>query len=324
MEGGPRTRAQGPAEECGRRKWVFLLAGQSNMAGRGGLVRGESGWEWSADAQARVAEAFGGGPVAKGAAWWLDGSMKPQEVTHVNSMFQEIDSQKVCGASAGSFFAEKFLDLLAQHRSAKEKCLDEVTLIPCAVGGTKLEEWEPGSDLYNLMVKRTKGQAVDALFWLQGESDALDEKNAKTYRLRFENMIKQFRREIDEAFLPLFIILPLGDGQRLKHIETVQKEVLGVCEHDPTSKLVDLRDEIQGDVFKEVAETIPPGPCSPRNHVLRSDRLHLSLHALWRLGCRMAELAFVVLVREKELKGLKRLSSNELNGIARKVSRCDE
>ena len=91
-------------------------------------------------------------------------------------------------------------------------------LIPCAVGGTFLDEWMPdftpsgqiywpnATNLFDAAVQRTAaaltsapaGSCLKGLVWYQGESDATDEALAETYDTRFV----AFLRALRAALLP--------------------------------------------------------------------------------------------------------------------------
>lgn len=54
----------------------------------------------------------------------------------------------------------------------RHRNVQNVVLIPCAVGGTWSGQWLPGAGLLESCVEAAKGQKVDAIVYWQGESDA--------------------------------------------------------------------------------------------------------------------------------------------------------
>src|SRR5262249_55656452 len=64
-----------------------------------------------------------------------------------------------------------------------------IGLIPCAVGGTSLEAWNPdkksegGKSLYGAMCERIRlaGRPISGILWYQGEADAANATTAKNY-----------------------------------------------------------------------------------------------------------------------------------------------
>ncbi len=84
-----------------------------------------------------------------------------------------------------------------------------IGLIPCAVGGTPLKRWQKGGDLYERAVKRAKLAMKDGtlkgVIWHQGESDTGAKTNADTYGTRLAQMIKDLRADLDAPNLPVVV-----------------------------------------------------------------------------------------------------------------------
>lgn len=106
------------------------------------------------------------------------------------------------GVGSGASFADAY---------AKAHPEFLVGLIPCADGGTKISEWQPGEVLFDNAVMQTRlamrsmlGKLAGIL-WHQGESDSKDEENAKLYRERLERMISAFRRELHADDVPFIM-----------------------------------------------------------------------------------------------------------------------
>ena len=90
-----------------------------------------------------------------------------------------------------------------------------VGLIPTAVGGTPLQCWDPGAvspkgggkwKPYDDMVARTKRAMKDgtltAILWHQGESDCM-RRGGYLYQYRFPVMVERFRKEVGAEGVPL-------------------------------------------------------------------------------------------------------------------------
>jgi hypothetical protein len=94
---------------------------------------------------------------------------------------------------SGVCLAESFAEACAK----KYGC--DVGLIPCADGGTKLEQWKKGSVLYDNAVYQTKlamrSSTVAGILWHQGESDCY-EHLAATYKERFNEMISSLKSDL--------------------------------------------------------------------------------------------------------------------------------
>jgi hypothetical protein len=84
-------------------------------------------------------------------------------------------------------------------------------LIPCAHGGTSMDEWSPalrdkgGNSLYGAMYQRFQAASgkVTGILWYQGESDA-SAKDAPQFRKKFEDLIAAVRRDFNDPDLPFY------------------------------------------------------------------------------------------------------------------------
>lgn len=81
-------------------------------------------------------------------------------------------------------------------------------LIPCADGGTKISQWQPGEVLFDHAVFQTRLAARNAeikgILWHQGESDCYAGLLDK-YVDGFKTMICEMRRQIGNDTLPVLI-----------------------------------------------------------------------------------------------------------------------
>jgi hypothetical protein len=152
---------------------LYILFGQSNMAGRG-KVDAES---QPNDARLLVFNRDGRWALAADPLHW---------------------DKPVAGVGLGLAFAKAMAG--AQPGVT-------IGLIPCAVGGTPLSRWQKGGDLYEAAVARAKAAATSGTLkgalWHQGESDAGNAKTASTYRERFEQMVKDLRTDLGIKDLPV-------------------------------------------------------------------------------------------------------------------------
>jgi len=102
------------------------------------------------------------------------------------------------GVCAGRFFADELY----------KKSSVPIGLIPCAWGGTTLEQWNPKNyyegkpSLYGIMLQKVKkaGGRVRGMLWYQGESDALvaDEKIPASYKKRFKKFVSAVHNDIGD------------------------------------------------------------------------------------------------------------------------------
>lgn len=88
-----------------------------------------------------------------------------------------------------------------------------VGLIPCAHGGTSMDQWSPdlkekgGDSLYGAMLRRVQlaGGKVKGVLWYQGESDA-SEKAAPLFEEKFKRFIEAVRRDTGQNDLPFYYV----------------------------------------------------------------------------------------------------------------------
>ncbi len=176
---------------------IFLLAGQSNMAGRG---------ELSDIDRALHPRVF---VLDKNDNW-----VTATEPIH-------FDKPKVRGTGPGLAFAKEI---------AKQNPEIRIGLVPTAVGGSGIQTWVPGgyhekTGLYpwddavrRLRVAMQSGE-LKAVLWHQGESDSRPE-SANLYEARLHDLIRRFRNVAGNDKLP-FIVGQLGqfkewsDGRQL-------------------------------------------------------------------------------------------------------------
>ena len=154
---------------------LFLLIGQSNMAGRGKIE--------PVDQQIHPRIFM----LDKANAW-----VPAKDPVH-------FDKPKVAGVGLCSEFARCFA---AKDTEAK------IGLVPCAFGGTTLDQWKPGSALYTNAIARTrialKSGRLAGILWHQGEGDCAEQKRT-TYPERFAAMIAQLRKDLDASDVPVIV-----------------------------------------------------------------------------------------------------------------------
>jgi hypothetical protein len=165
----------GPAESQPADLQLFLLIGQSNMAGRG-LVEPQD--------REPIPHVFS---FNKEMSW----------VPAVDPLHWDI---RTAGVGVGRSFAKA---LLAVNSSVS------IGLIPSAVGSTSLNQWTRGGELYNNALRRTqramKSGRLRGILWHQGEGDSIDETDAKTYLARWSVFIRDLRSDLGLPNVPVLV-----------------------------------------------------------------------------------------------------------------------
>ncbi|XP_051132431.1 probable carbohydrate esterase At4g34215 [Andrographis paniculata] len=191
-------------------KQIFILSGQSNMAGRGGVDR-QKHWDGVVPPEC---------------------SPDPSRVFRLNArldweaarvpLHYDIDTKKTCGVGPGMPFAN----------AVKEHIVGAIGLVPCAVGGTAIKEWARGGHLYNNMVERAKaasrggGGELKALLWYQGESDTSSARDVEAYKESLETLIRNVRSDLNSPSLPVIqVAIASGDIKYLDKIREIQKGI---------------------------------------------------------------------------------------------------
>jgi len=90
---------------------------------------------------------------------------------------------------------------------------DDIGLIPCADGGTSLDDWAIDGVLFEHAISQAKlaqkTSRLDGILWHQGENDSTQD-NANRYGEKFSLIVNSFRSELNLPKLPI-IIGGLGD-----------------------------------------------------------------------------------------------------------------
>jgi hypothetical protein len=211
---------------------LFLLIGQSNMAGRGTVEPQDQ------ETNPRI---------------FMLNQQNEWELARDPLHF---DKPNIAGVGLASEFARTLANRDPQMK---------IGLIPCAFGGTSLDQWKPGSQLYNQALERAriaqKRGTIDGILWHQGEADSSAAKVA-TYADRFAAMIAQLRTDLAVPNAPVVI----GElGRFLGNGEAFNQNLPSVAAKVPRCAVVTTED---------------------LNH--RGDKVHFDSPSLRSLGQRYA------------------------------------
>jgi hypothetical protein len=174
---------------------LYLLIGQSNMAGRGVVEEADK---------------------------------KPHPHVNMfnkgNTWVQAVDplhfDKPIAGVGLGSSFGRAMADTDPEII---------IGLIPCAVGGTPLARWQKGKDLYEQALVRARAAMKDGtlkgILWHQGEGDSKREADAKSYGERLATMVTDLRADLGAGDVP-FVAGRLGEFLKPKDGEPAFYDVV--------------------------------------------------------------------------------------------------
>lgn len=219
----------------------FLMIGQSNMAGRGTIGDVE--------------------PIHNKDCYML-------RMGRWQAMREPINPDRPIfegKTRSGISLAASFADEIARNMHVK------VGLIPCADGGTKIDQWMPGGLLYDHAVAMARlaqrTSVLSGIIWHQGESDCNSDENLNSYKDKFLTMINSLRKDLGAEKVPLII------GELSEILDS--KWEMG------------YRPVKLNKVFHEIAEELPLcAVASSNNLVLKNDGLHFNALSLREFGRR--------------------------------------
>ena len=218
-----------PADDVVRKPdLVFLLIGQSNMAGRAALEEGDEK------------------PIAN--VLLLDDQGKWIPATNPLNRFatdrKVLSMQRI---SPGAGFA---------HEMTKKLPGKTIGLIHNARGGTKIQQWGKGQDLYVHTIERlakVKNLKVDGVLWHQGEGNRSD----TSYLKRLTDLVARLRADLKNPNLCF-----------------VAGEIYGKA--------------IVNDQMAKLAETVPRTGLAKANELSVFDKVHFDRKSQLTLGKRYA------------------------------------
>ena len=226
---------------------LFLLVGQSNMAGRGKVEESDR------TPHPRVLM------LNKAGEW-----VPAQDPLHFDKSIAGVGLGKTFGIE----IAEKYPDIT-------------IGLIPCAVGGSPIDSWQPGefykptkSHPWDDAIRRCKlaqqSGTLKGILWHQGESDS-NEKLAPSYEGKLHDLIARFREELNADCVPFIA------GQ------------MGQFEERPWNEFKNQVDQAHQDLPKHVEKSAFVDSDN-LNH--KGDEVHFDAASYRELGKRFAKAFF--------------------------------
>lgn len=207
----PKSRVAVPHFPKKDKLWVFMMAGQSNMSGRG-LVSPQD----TISNQRIIA-------LGKDKKWY-----EAKEPLHEYE-------PKHNGLDGGLSFAKYLLPHLPKDVV--------IALVPCAVGATHITQWNQDQTFrgvpllsnfrQRLAIAQKKG-VIKAVLWHQGEGDSFPEK-IPFYAERSKQLFQKFRTYAGDQQLPI-LVGTLGDfnlkGTWYDHWKKINKIIIQAAKLD--------------------------------------------------------------------------------------------
>lgn len=214
----------------------ILIIGQSNMAGRG----------FANEVEPIKNDKI---KVLRNGRWW--------------PMYVPVNPDRV---TAGINLVESFADLYANEKNT------DVGIIPCADGGTCLNQWAVGEVLFDHACQMAelamRSSEIAAVLWHQGESDA-NSKFYMDYKEKLITILDAFREKLGLYNVP-FLLGGLGD----------------YLKDYPNGEIHEYYPYINADLEAIAAEKEMTGFVSAKGLGANPDNLHFSAKALRDFGVR--------------------------------------
>lgn len=205
---------------------IWLLAGQSNMEGLGDLVDLEKPSDKvnsfnQLDEWVNAKEPLHELPGATDRVHWRKNAAGELERS-TGEALEKFRAERKKGAGMGLAFAIEY----------EKRTGVPVGLLPCAHGGTSMNQWSPelkskmGDSLYGATIRRAAlvGGKVKGILWYQGESDA-NPAAVAVFADKFAKMVAAFREDLGQPDL-LFYSVQIGrhvNGTNAKEWNMVQE-----------------------------------------------------------------------------------------------------
>ena len=189
---------------------IYLLIGQSNMAGRAPLTDEVSGV---------IDRCY----LLNGQDEW-EPAQNP--LNRYSTIRKQLDMQRLGpGYSFARMMLEKDADI-------------QIGVVVNALGGSSIREWEKGTHAYDEAIRRTKAAmesgALKGILWHQGESDSSDEQ----YLDKLEVLIANLRTDLDSPELPFVAGQVLYDPETRAHTKQINEILAQLPESVPFTACV--------------------------------------------------------------------------------------
>lgn len=203
--------------------WVFILAGQSNMAGRGKVE-----------------------PIDTIPDYRIFTIDKKGEFVLAKEPLHFYEPTKT-GLDCGLSFGKELLNHIPDSIS--------VLIVPTAVGGSSISQWINDSTFRNVTLLTNfkekieigkKYGSIKGILWHQGESDATAQETIEAYNKQLHKLFTLFRNQIGNSELPI-MVGKLGSFSKTDdNWQAINTKIEEYIKTDPNSYFIktnDLKDK---------------------------------------------------------------------------------
>ena len=203
--------------------WVFILAGQSNMAGRGKVEPIDT--------------------IPDSRIFTINKERELILAKEPLHFYEPTMTGLDCGLSFGKELLKHIPDSIS------------VLIIPTAVGGSSISQWINDSTFRNVTLMTNFNEKIEigqkygtikGILWHQGENDATTQETIEIYNKQLQKLFSLFRNSIANRELPI-IIGELGSFSKTDDTwEAINSKIEEYVKTDPNSYLIktnDLKDK---------------------------------------------------------------------------------
>jgi sialate O-acetylesterase len=277
---------------------LWILAGQSNMQGRGRMD--------GAEPPSPLVRTYGMNEkweLAREPLHWLSESIDPVHYRSANKQ-QRLDAQRGVRppVSRGAGLGLPFAKALSSATQVP------IGVVPCAHGGTSIQQWDPalkdrgGKSLYGSMFRRFQavGGRVRGVLWYQGEAQTRGDMEAvRGYDQKMKAFIQAVRRDVRDPDLPFYMV-----------------QLARTVKDRPPEAWTRIR-QMQRLLSRQMTGVVAVSSID----LDLDDRIHVGTPGLKRLGQRLAKVAEHELFGNAQLTQGPRLESVTLAGDRRSALR---
>lgn len=216
----PVTREKVTALPPNENFYIFLLAGQSNMAGRGFVQPPDT--------------------IPSMQVLTLN---RNNEWEYAKEPLHYYEPTRT-GLDCGLAFGKKLSSLYGKNIT--------IGLVPCAIGGSSIEQWlgdstYRGVALYSNFLSRAKAAAqygtIKGLLWHQGESNA-NARGHKDYPQKLETFFTKVRTDIQQPTLPVYagLLATFLSPQANPFKDSVNRDLQNLSNSSPNMYIINTLD----------------------------------------------------------------------------------